>query len=126
MTPNTLLLRQVHPSFVQDGRATSQAFVPTEKDENHLSVDDGDRITPLDSWERHTVTLGYKSAGILAVTPDECSGVKLSVVPDGIPYPEHCYIDFTDLIRKEAKKKAKLLLSYAEARGWQLQKTQQA
>jgi hypothetical protein len=119
-------LRQVHPSFVQDGRATSQVFLPTDKDENQLSVDDGDRITPLDSWERYTVTFGYKSAGILAVTPDECEAIDLSVFSDGIPYPDHCYIDFADLIRKEAKKKAKLLLSCAEERGWQLQKTQQA
>ncbi len=59
MTSNTFLLRQVHhPTFVQDGRATSQAFVPTEKDANQLSVDDGDQVTPLVSWERYTVTFG--------------------------------------------------------------------
>ncbi|MDP9052214.1 MAG: hypothetical protein M3O31_16065 [Acidobacteriota bacterium] len=126
MTSNTLLLRQVHPTFVQDGRATSQAFVPTEKDANQLSVDDGDQVTPLVSWERYTVTFGYKSAGVLAVTPDECKGLSLPVVPDGVPYPDHCYIDFADLIKKEAKRKAKLLLSCADVHGWQLQKTQQA
>jgi len=38
MTENTLLLRQVHPSFVQDGKITSQVFRPTPKDENKLSM----------------------------------------------------------------------------------------
>jgi hypothetical protein len=44
MTPQTRLLRQIHPSFVQAGRVTSQAFRPTPKDDNHLSVVDGNRL----------------------------------------------------------------------------------
>ena len=43
MTPDTLLLRQIHPGFIQGGRVTSQAFRPTPKDEFLLSVDNGDR-----------------------------------------------------------------------------------
>ena len=42
MTPDTLLLRQIHPSFMQYGRVTSLAFRPTPKDEGFLSVGDGD------------------------------------------------------------------------------------
>ena len=45
MTPDTLLLRQIHPSFIQYGRVTSRAFRPTAKDEFLLSVDDGDRVS---------------------------------------------------------------------------------
>jgi|GEM_PF-2366173 len=33
-----LLFRQVHPSFVRDGRVGSQAFRPTPKDKKMLSV----------------------------------------------------------------------------------------
>jgi len=33
-----LLLRQVHPNFIVESRITSQAFLPTEKDEKKLSV----------------------------------------------------------------------------------------
>lgn len=40
----THLHRQVHPSWVQDGRATSQAFKPTPKDNGRLSVYDGDQM----------------------------------------------------------------------------------
>ena len=38
----TLFLRQIHPTFVQNGRPTSQAFRPTPKDENQLSVYNGE------------------------------------------------------------------------------------
>ena len=42
MTDETLLLRQVHPSFLQDGVVSSQVFRPTPKDECKLSAYDGD------------------------------------------------------------------------------------
>jgi len=54
MSPETHLLRQVHPSFVQSGQITSQVFQPTPKDELKLSVYDGDMIEPADSYEHYT------------------------------------------------------------------------
>ena len=54
MTGDTLLLRQIHPSFVQDGRVTSQAFRPTPKDDAQLSAYDGDQITPVAAWLNYT------------------------------------------------------------------------
>ena len=38
MNENTLLLRQIHPAFIQQNTITSQAFRPTPKDEKLLSV----------------------------------------------------------------------------------------
>jgi hypothetical protein len=58
-----LLYRQVHPSFVRDGRPTSQAFRPTPKDENKLSVARGSLTTEKAAYEHHTVALGLGSAG---------------------------------------------------------------
>lgn len=54
MTGDTLMLRQIHPNFIQNGRVTSQAFRPTPKDESRLSVDNGDMITPEACWKRFT------------------------------------------------------------------------
>ena len=51
MNSQTLLLRQIHPSFIQQGRVTSQAFRPTPKDEMKLSVYDGDQMTPEEAFE---------------------------------------------------------------------------
>lgn len=118
MTPDTLLLRQVHPSFVQDGRVTSQAFRPTPKDEFHLSVDNGDRLTAEAAWRRFTADLACTSAGVQAVSQSDCTAQALPVIEDGRPNPEHCSIDFSAFDKKTIEKQAKLLRAAAAARGW--------
>lgn len=118
MTPETRLLRQIHPSFVQDGRVTSQAFRPTPKDELHLSVDNGDRVAAEAAWRRFTADPACTSAGVQAVTQAECAAQELPVIEDGLPHPEHCSIDFSAFDKKTIEKKAKLLRAAAAARGW--------
>ena len=121
MTLDTLLLRQVHPSFIQSGRVTSQVFRPTPKDENQLSVYDGDRMQPLTAWQHFTVTPGCRSAGVMAVTYTECTAEQLPVTADGVPFPEHVSIDFSAFSKNEIEKKAKVLTRQAQARGWLFQ-----
>lgn len=118
MTDETLLLRQVHPTFVQQGRVTSQAFRPTPKDENRLSTYDGDLIQPDLAWQHYTGTLGYDSIGVMAVSYAECTGFGLPVEPDPEPFPEHAYIDFSGFQKNEVEKLSKKLKSKAEARDW--------
>ena len=118
MTPDTLLLRQIHPSFIQDGRVTSQAFRPTPKDELLLSVDDGDRVTAEASWQRFIANPACKSVGVQAVSHTECTAQALTVIEDGNPHPEHCSVDFTAFDKKAIEKKSKLLRAQAETRGW--------
>jgi hypothetical protein len=118
MTPDTLLLRQIHPSFIQEGRVTSQAFRPTPKDELHLSVDNGDCITPSAAWERFNDNPACSSAGVQAVKAQDCSQEELPVIEDGIPYAEHCSIDFSSFDRKTIERKAKLLRFKAGELGW--------
>jgi hypothetical protein len=114
----TLLLRQVHPSFVQDGRPSSQAFRPTKKDDFKLSAYHGDMIEPEPSWKHYTTKIGWESAGVLAVAVGECAGEQLPVEHDGDPYAEHCFIDFRNLTRSELTKKADNLAALARGRGW--------
>ena len=118
MTPDTLLLRQIHQSFVQDGRVTSQAFSPTPKDKLHLSVDNGDRLTAEAAWRRFAADPACTSAGVQAVSPFDCASQALPVIEDGHPYPKHCYIDFSAFEKKAIEKKAKQLRAAAAARGW--------
>ena len=118
MTAETLLLRQIHPSFVQNGRVTSQAFRPTPKDELELSVDNGDLITPDAAWKRFISQSACSSSGVMAISNGECSACQLQVVQDGTPYPEHCYLDFSLFERKESEKIGKRLSALAQARGW--------
>lgn len=118
MNDDSLLLRQIHPGFVQDGRPSSQAFRPTPKDEQKLSVYDGDQITAPASWEHYTDVLQLDSCGVLAVTQSECSTLTLPVVADPDPFPEHALIDFSAHSKSATEKKAKQLKAKAVARGW--------
>jgi len=120
----TLLLRQIHPSFVQDGFPTSQAFRPTPKDESELSAYDGDRITAEASFVHYTTVWKRTSVGAMALMVDECSAETLPARPDPLDdCPEHAVIDFTGLPDKDCYKKSKKLQSKALTRGWQHQVT---
>lgn len=121
MTDSTLLLRQINPNFVQNGRITSQAFRPTPKDEQCLSVYDGDMIEPESAYDHFTQTLKFKSCGIMGVTVSECTKHQLEVRSDPEPFPEHAIIDFSEYSKKDTEKKAKLLKHVAQMRGWLFQ-----
>lgn len=118
MKPETLLLRQVHPSFVQNGRVTSQVFRPTPKDEHMLSVDNGSQVSAEDSFARFIATPNCTSIGVQAVTKQDCDEHELPVEQDGQPYPEHCFIDYRAFSKKQIERKAKQLRVKAKARGW--------
>jgi len=118
MKDQTLLLRQIHPNFLQNGRVSSQAFRPTPKDEQRLSVYDGDQIDPEPAYRHYTETLRFQSSGVMAVTVAECDTLALQVQHDPTPFPEHVVIDFSAYSKKAVEKKAKQLKVVAESRGW--------
>ena len=118
MTDETILLRQVNPAFVQGDRISSQVFRPTPKDENLLSVYDGDQIGPGAAWEHFTGTLGFASDGVVGVTVGECVALALPARPDPAPFREHAVIDFSGFARGEIEKHAKRLRAHATTRGW--------
>ena len=99
----TLLLRQIHPTWVKGDRVTSQAFTPTPKDEARLSVYDGDQISAEGSWHHFAQELGSSSTGVMAVTVGECAALKREVVLNSVPFREHAYVDFAGLSRTQAK-----------------------
>ena len=118
MVAETLLLRQVHPQFMQRGRTTSQAFRPTPKDEKKLSVYDGDLISPEDSFRHYRRVLKFESVGVLGVTVGECGEQGLPVAPDPQTFAEHALIDFSEISNSQIEKKSKLLRDSAQKRGW--------
>lgn len=118
MNPDTTLLRQIHPGFLQNGRVTSQVFRPTPKDENMLSVDNGNQVSAEDSFNRFIATPNCTSMGVQAVTKLDCDEHELPVEQDGQPYPEHCFIDYRTFSKNQIERKAKLLRVKAEERGW--------
>lgn len=126
MTEETILLRQVHPSFVQANNIstqvfiTSQTFKPTPKDNGKLSIYNGEKFTAETAFT-HFIDAGHKSAGVLGVTPNECQSVSnvLTCHEDNDPFDGHGYIDYNSLDSNNAiEKAAKKLKAAAIARGW--------
>jgi len=118
MNGETLLLRQVNPSWIQQGRLTSQVFRPTPKDEKLLSVYDGDMISAENAWKHFTDRLHCASVGVRAVTLHECEIHSLVARPDPDPFPEHAVIDFSGHPENQIKSLAKQLSRLADIRGW--------
>lgn len=118
MNSHTLLLRQVHPNFIAEGQVSSQAFVPFPKDENKLSLYDGDQISASDSYLHYTEQLRFQSAGVWAVTCEEAAQLNLPSKPDPLEdFPQHALIDFTSHPATSHRKLAKRLREFAVARG---------
>jgi hypothetical protein len=121
MNDATILLRQIHPNFVQDGFASSVAFRPNEGDNGLMSVYDGDLIGAAGAWGHYTTTLQKKSIGVMGITFTECAEEGLRARPDPEPFPEHAVIDFTSVPEKQWRPKSKKLQAKAQRRGWMYQ-----
>jgi hypothetical protein len=123
VTDKTQLLRQVHPTFIQNGVATNMlTFRPKESDNGHLSVYNGDMITPERSHVHYTDVLKLKSAGVMAVTVTECTSENLAAVSSPQPdFDEHAHIDFKGCDKKQLRDKSKALLAFAVERKWLFQ-----
>ena len=118
MTEKTSLLRQIHPSFLQNGFPTHIAFRPFPKDYGHLSVYDGDLISPEHSYKHYTNEQKLKSGGVMAVSVQECTNLGLSAASSPEEFKEHAHIDFIGRDKKQIEAGSKGLLSFALARSW--------
>lgn len=126
MTEETLLHRQVHPTWIQNDIvseqvfATSQTFAPTPKDEGCLSMYNGDKYTAEQSHTHYILTPSSVSVAVLSVTISEVDSVgDLATYEDNYPFDGHSYIDFCKLESKGAlKKKSQKLRDIAMKRGW--------
>ncbi|MBN8507336.1 MAG: hypothetical protein J0L57_01860 [Burkholderiales bacterium] len=118
-TKEQTLHRQVHPSWVQGDRITSQAFSPTPKDAGLLSVYDGRQIAAGGSFNHYTTVLNLTAIGTVSVAESEVTEVGLPWRPDPAPFPEHAVIDFTGVPSAgKVKAKAQALAEKARQRGW--------
>lgn len=120
MNPDTFLLRQAHPNFMNGLSITSQVFMPFPKDDGKLSAYDGDQIGAEECFKHYTEVLRNQSASVWAVTKAEADNEGVEGGPDPRPdSPAHAKIDFGSLPEKACRKIAKRLKSFALARGCQ-------
>lgn len=121
MTPSTLLLRQVHPNFLEDGVPSSLAFLPKQSDQGKLSVYDGDQVSPVQSHAHYTDILNLASTGVWAITKEEADEVGTIAEHDPLPdFDAHAILDFNQLPQSSNKtwrKAAKKLKAHAIQRG---------
>ena len=118
MNADTDLYRQIHPRFITKGHVQSRAFRPSSGDPRRLSVYDGDQIEAEEAWQHYTAIPENQSSGVMIVTVNECTSLSLNVIPDGIPYKEHAFIDFNDFNKKQIRNISKALSVVAKARGF--------
>jgi hypothetical protein len=118
--PREVLFRNIHPSWIQDGKPTSQAFRPTLKDEGRLSLDRGSMTTAQDSFRLHTCAKGLQAEAVYGVSVDEFLNENIECFDDPIEGGAytvenlcHCIADFRphggskpETISKKLKKKA--------------------
>ena len=129
MNDNTFLHRQIHPSWIQNHVVSSQAFLldnnvaslsftPSLKDANKLSVYNGEKFTPEESYNHYTKQ--FISAAVLSVKILEVNSVSdLTVLEDNDPFDGHTIIDYSKVASAtQITKKAKKLKNFAVSRGW--------
>lgn len=129
MKEETLLHRQIHPTWVQNETISSQAFlaenniaslafIPSEKDDKKLSVYNGEKFSAKESYIHFIAD--YKSTGVLSVTISEINSIgNLNVEEDNNPFDGHSVIDYNSVENStQIKKKAKKIKNLAVQRGW--------
>lgn len=115
-----LLHRQVHPTFVCEGRLSSQAFKPSSKDAGQLSVSRGSLAAAKLAYERY-IARQRLSCGVWSVTVDECIQAGVSTYDDPLTDDDaHALIDFASLPSKtQWARVSDKLAAFARTRGCQ-------
>lgn len=120
MEQATNLYRQIHPSWIQNNRVTSQAFRPTPKDDKKLSVYNGDMYNAQESFEHYTKTNNLPSDGVLSVTVFEATdNTNLTCSEDNELFQGHALINYGDLeTNGQIERVSKKLTTTAFTKGW--------
>ncbi len=114
-----LLMRQVHPKNVQEGRLWSGAFTPTRADAGLLSADRDSIISPKDAYERYLRAKALVQAGgTWGVSIDEFAAIGLECYGDPVAGNDaHVLVNFAAKGEANEKGLGKLAYSKASARG---------
>ncbi len=114
-----LLMRQVHPNLMQEGRLWSGAFTPTKTDSGLLSADRDSVISPKDAYERYLRLKALTQAGgTWGVSVSEFTAIDLVCYSDPIADNDaHVLVDYAAKGADKEKGLGKLAYSKASARG---------
>ena len=114
-----LLHRNAHPTFVDNGRVSSQAFRRTEADDGKLSFQQNSKASAAVAYERYTAR-GLESGGVWSVTVAECDELSLRVYHDPIDQDDsHAIVDLTAFNVSQSRNITDKLAKKARDRGCQ-------
>jgi hypothetical protein len=118
-----ILLRQIHPKFIENGEPSSDRFRPSEQDANLLSLDREALVTPSESHANYTAT-GKLSEAVFGLSVLEFQDENIICSEDPIVKTEtipanraHCLADYSAHALKQQKIIGKKLKRVALARG---------
>ncbi|SLM24888.1 hypothetical protein SAMN04488690_2616 [Stenotrophomonas indicatrix] len=112
-----IMLRQVLPLWVQEGRPSSAAFSPNSNDEGNLSVDRRTIIDPKLAFEAY-LQRGLKSGGVWGVSVGECHKEGLDCYSDPLDdNAAHALVNFGSASRNESRRIGGRLRDKAHSRG---------
>ena len=120
MTDIHLYYVMIYPNPDSPDIATSADFNPFRRQDPNLSAYDS-RLISAEAAYRHFINQGNAAAGVMAVTPDECASLGLTIAPDPLPgNPAHALIRFDAIPeRRNAFRSVALQLkNFANRRGW--------
>lgn len=114
-----LLMRQLHPNNIQEGRLWSGTFTPTKTDAGHLSADRDSRISPKDAYERYLKAKKLaQGGGTWGVSINEFAALGLECYADELPENDaHVLVDFAAKGTDKQKGLGILATAKASARG---------
>lgn len=114
-----MLHRQVHPSFIQNGRPASRAFKPNSSDDGQVSVSRGTIVSAEAAYERYRAR-GRASIGAWSVTVFECNQVSVACYADPLDDDDaHARLDMKDKPASQLKTIGDKLADFARVRGRQ-------
>lgn len=118
-----LLLRQVHPNFLDGNEITEMAFYPGSKSQE-CSCSRETLQSAEGAYDHHTGKLNGKSVGTCAVSVQEVEDAGSRAIDDSAvqtyipPTPGHTYIDFRGLAKQERSFIRDELADAANTRGF--------
>ncbi|HOY80018.1 MAG TPA: hypothetical protein PLN33_19555 [Hyphomonadaceae bacterium] len=115
--PEEVMLRQVHPNFVQEGRPASRAFRPNSDDSGLFSSDRSAIVTPQQAYEAYQHK-DRATGGCWGVTIDEYSALNLDSYSDPlVDNGAHALVDFTPHEERLWRSLSKRIHKAAQDRG---------
>lgn len=118
-----IMLRQIHPSWLDGDAPSSIAFSPSPKDAAKLSVDRQSMATPQESYDLFKAN-GNSTCSVYGISIGEfreekiiCTAAPTSAEDGKLPNPAHALADYSGIGTSQRKLCAKRLKQKALNRG---------